>query len=132
MPRKFAPPKIQTSLVLLNLVTHLQSWVWWRGVVHDSKKWHPRIHSSISQSARIPRELLQERGSDEPRNDTALKLVCQIFVRELFFFFFFLFYSPLNDNIKHKGFCLSVLTLLLNEIGLGSLIPLTSDGSLME
>lgn len=75
-------------------VTHPHSpgvWLW--GVVTDSEQWYPHISNSISQSSRIPRELLGEYDRYEPWNDTAVAdfkafciIFCQICVKKVYFF----------------------------------------------
>lgn len=133
MPRKFAPPKSQTSLVLLNLVTHLQSpgcggRVWFmtqKNDIPESTTPFPKaigIPWSSCKNVEAPR--VQEWYSSYRLQ--SFPEFARSLSRSIFFF-----YAPPNDNIKHKSFCLSFLTLLLSEVGLGPLIPLTSDDSIM-
>lgn len=73
VPRKFASPRIQTSLVPSEISNaSAKSWVWQWDVVNDSEKWYPQIINSISQSSKIPLELLGERDREESCNDTAV------------------------------------------------------------
>lgn len=73
----------------------------------------------------MPLELLQEHGSYQPRNDTAVRgFQASSSLPDLCQGVFFVFFlnSSLNGTLEHKTFCLSFLTWLLSEVGLGPLI----------
>lgn len=95
------------------------------GVVHDSRKCYPRINNSISQSAQIPPELLEEHGGSEPWNDTAIAgLTAPSSWPDLCYGVNFC--SFLNIRINIKGFFVSKsFNYALSEVGLVSLIALS-------